>query len=259
MRLTLAHKSEIPAHRWHPLAAAVSGVFLIIGLAQSDSLLVIAGLLLFTGVGFILLGVRNAHIFRLFRYFLWMLPVTFFMHLLFTEHGITFLRNMGEGSISLTLVSEAALFTLKIFGFLYIMGGCFQLIRTDRVLDSLSQLARVLQRRQIPVSGVVQIVHLAIRFFPLLQQEAQHLQDVRKGLGIAERQTLTGRIRSQVRSLTPLFIGTLHRGEVLAQTMQLRGFRPESIRTVYQPPVWRSCDTLLVCAAFSITALLIVL
>ncbi len=259
MQLTLFQRKQLPADCWHPLAVGISGFLFIIGFAQSDSLLTIVGLLLFIYLGYIFLGVRSLQAFRMFRYFVWMLPVTFLMHLLFAEEGMEFFRNLFEGAFALSPLSEAALFTLRIFGFLYVMGGLFQLIRSDRIIDSLSQIARLLQRRGIPVSAVIQIVHLAIRFFPLLQQEAQHLQDVRKGLGVAEQQTMSGRIRSQMRSLTPLFIGTLHRGEVLAQTMHLRGFRADRIRTMYQHPPWRTRDALLVFAALSVTTLLFVL
>lgn len=247
---TRAQKGE-GARSWHPFAAAGAGVVFILATAQAGTLPLVCAYGCLGVIGLRLLGVRIRPTLRLLRYFLWMLPFTFGMHLLFTRPGWAFLGSLGQGAIRWPLLAAPALFTLRIFGFLYVMGGLFQLIRADRFLESLFRVLQPLQKRHIPVNGVLQILNVGIRFFPILRQEMQQMQEVSRGLGVRESRGLRSRIRAQLRTVTPLFVGTLHRGEVLARMMVLRGYRPDRMRTTYSEVAWHARDSLLIGAALA--------
>lgn len=236
---------------WHPFAAAGAGLILILATAQAATLPLVIAFGCGSVFGLRLLRVRVRQTLGLLRYFLWMLPVTFVMHLLFSHPGWAFLQSLGHGTIQWHLLAAPAVFTLRIFGFLYIMGGLFQLIRADRLLESLFRVLQPLQKWHIPVNGVLQILNVGIRFFPLLREEMQQMQEVARGLGVGESRGLRGRIRAQLRTVTPLFVGTLHRGEVLAQMMVLRGYRPDRMRTTYSDVAWHPRDSLLIGAALA--------
>jgi len=243
---------------WHPFAAAGAGMILILAIAQSETLPLMMVLVLLSIAGLRVLGVKIQKTLYLLRYFLWMLPFTFLMHLVFSQGGWQFWQTLEAGALRLGLMHKAALFTLKIFGFLYVMGGILQLIRADRFLESVFRTLQPLQKWHVPVNGILQVMNLGIRFFPLLRQEMQHIQDVSRGLGVGESRSLRGRILSQLRTVTPLFVGTLYRGEVLSQMMILRGYRPGRIRTTYSQVSWHLRDSLLIFLALSVGTIVLI-
>lgn len=236
---------------WHPFAIAGAGIILILIIAQTRSLSMMAMLILLSIIILRMLGVKIQKTCSLLRYFLWMLPVTFLMHLIFSQEGWGFIRYLGHGEFHWELLRMGGLFTLKIFGFLYVMGGLLQLIRADRFLESLFRTFQPLQKWHFPVNGLLQIMNLGIRFFPLLRQEMQQIQEISRGLGVGESSGLRRRIITRMKTITPLFIGTLHRGEILSRMMVLRGYRPGRMRTTYSQVRWHLRDSLMVCVALS--------
>jgi len=238
-------KTSQRARHWHPFSLIPTGLFFAVTIAISRSPFFIAEIVLFAVILLCLLGASVKNVLHAVRFFLWMLPFTFFMHLLLTPAGWQFLGNIIDGILELALLEPAMAFTLQIFGFIYIMGALSLLTSADRVITSLHSLQKPLRKIHLPVDNVFQILNIGLRFFPLLRQEANKLQEVRRGLGIGRTDSLVERVKLQMYSIVPLFVGTLHRAETVSQMMNLRGFIPGQPRSSYLVVSWRYRDTVL--------------
>ncbi len=244
---------------FHPIVILCITVFAIILIATRKNLLPLIMLFLVYSTGFIALRVKLRTIISSIRYLLWMLPVTFLMHIALSQFGWEFLRSLFNGSPDFQALKPAVMFTLQIFGFIFVMGGIIQVIRLDRLLDGLYIGLQPLRKIKLPVDDFFQILFIGLRFFPLLREEAQRIQDVRRGFGVTGSTSLVGKIRSHITTAIPLFIGTLYRAETVAQTMTLRGYVPGNQRTVYTDVFWHRRDWVLLMAGFVFTGIVFVL
>jgi energy-coupling factor transport system permease protein len=113
------------------------------------------------------------------------------------------------------------------------------------------RLARPLKRIHVPVDDMAVVLLLAMRFVPLLQIEVRNIIEAQKSRGIDFHQGgLVERSRNLAAVLTPALLATLKRGELLADAMAARGFRPGEPRSDYNPLRFSSLD----CIAFACLA-----
>lgn len=100
---------------------------------------------------------------------------------------------------------------------------------------ALERLASPLKRLGLPVGEFCLTVLLAIRFLPILRQEAERLGLALRARGVDPGE---GRLPQRVRALAPLVIPLFRqvfgRAETLALAMELRGFRPGAPRTSWR-------------------------
>ncbi|MCF7805174.1 MAG: energy-coupling factor transporter transmembrane protein EcfT [Candidatus Marinimicrobia bacterium] len=229
---------------WHPLVVIIAVGVLGGLIAASRQLPHITIFLILSIAGFRFMGAPIHRTIRTIRYFFWLLPLTFIMHLVLTPSGWAFFSHLWEGALRLDFLDNPFSFTLQIFGFLYIMGSAYQLVSGDRLIVSLGRLLSPARKLRIPVDSLFQIVYIALRFIPLLREEAIRIQEVRRGFGVSGNEKILEKARSQMHGMVPLFIGTLHRAEVVAQLMTLRGFRPGEQRSSYIEVTWHARDIL---------------
>jgi len=98
------------------------------------------------------------------------------------------------------------------------------------------RLARPLERFHVPVREFAVVTLLAMRFVPLLQLELRAIVDAQKSRGVDfTHGGLAARSRNLVAVLVPALLGTLRRGDLLAEAMAARGFRPNAPRSEYRP------------------------
>jgi len=243
---------------YHPLAITALLIIAIILVATRQNALTLIAFFLFTSVGFKSLGVQLRRIFSTIHYLLWMLPITFFMHVGLSQFGWDFVRSLLNATPQFMYLNPAIMFTLQIFGFMFMMGGAMQLLQLDRLLDSLYLGLQPLRKLKLPVDDFFQILFLGLRFFPLLREEAKRVQEVRRGFGVTDSESLIGRIRGHVATAIPMFVGTLYRAEIVAQTMNLRGYIPGKKRSVYTDLHWHTRDSILVSILVLLTAVVFV-
>lgn len=99
----------------------------------------------------------------------------------------------------------------------------------------LERLGSPLRRLGVPVGEFCVTALLAIRFFPILYEEAERLTLALKARGIDPgRGGLVIRARNVVPLLVPLFRQVFHRAETLALAMEMRGYRPDRPRTSWR-------------------------
>ncbi|MDW7711665.1 MAG: energy-coupling factor transporter transmembrane component T [Deferrisomatales bacterium] len=100
---------------------------------------------------------------------------------------------------------------------------------------ALDRLGSPLRRLGVPVGDFCVTALLAIRFFPILYEEAERLTLALKARGIdpGEGGAMV-RARNVLPLLVPLFRQVFHRAETIALAMEMRGYRPDRPRTSWR-------------------------
>jgi energy-coupling factor transport system permease protein len=110
------------------------------------------------------------------------------------------------------------------------------------------KLASPLERFNVRVGEIGVVLLLAMRFVPLLQLELRSIVDAQKSRGIdLSHGGLAERSRNLVAVLVPALLGTLRRGDRLAEAMATRGFQPDAPRSDFRPLRFNRGD----CVAFA--------
>ncbi len=113
-----------------------------------------------------------------------------------------------------------------------------------------SELAASLNRIGVPYKASFAL-SLTLRYFPDIMRTYQDisLAQQSRGLDLSKKEKLGKRIKNTVSILVPLIFSTLNRIDIIANTMDLRGFGKEKKRTWYaaRPMKRADCIALLVC------------
>ncbi len=230
---------------WHPFALLLFILSTMILYSAFDTIgaeLFVAACIITVLVAF---SVTPPQVFSQISIFLWLLPFTFIMHAVFSSAGLEFIRSLMEGNLQFVYLQDAIRYTLRIFVFIYLMGAVFILVHMQKLLDASAGLLSPLGKIGIPVNNFFQILTIGLRFFPVLKEESLRLQEVRESLGIQTPKKLSGRIRSHMANLVPIFVSTMHRAEIVAHVMKLRGYNAARQRTLYKRVPWRYQDSAL--------------
>lgn len=192
----------------------------------------VAGLLL-TLVLIRVNGLRLGPVIHTVRYLVLFLPITFLVHLLVISQGWQLFT--GAMSPSLALLEQPLLFSLRVANLILLMAFVLKWIRDIEFLDGIYALLRPLERLGWRIDDFFQIIFIAVKFFPLLQEEYQRLDEGWKLLGEAPDKQMAERIRRVRKSLIPLMIFSFQRAETLADAITVRGYSATVRRSLYQP------------------------
>jgi len=100
---------------------------------------------------------------------------------------------------------------------------------------ALERLASPLKRLGLPVGEFCLTVLLALRFLPILREEAERLTLSLRSRGLdPARGGPVARVRNLMPLVVPLFRQVFERAETLALAMEIRGYRPGAPRTCWR-------------------------
>lgn len=104
------------------------------------------------------------------------------------------------------------------------------------LMAGLEKLFRPLQRIGIPVPQLTMMLALALRFMPVIVEEAERIIKAQSSRSAAfNRGKLRQRLQSYLPLLMPLLVGIFRRGEALATAMESRCYRGDVGRTRMRP------------------------
>ena len=190
-------------------------------------------------------GVPRRDTLRGVRYLIWLLPFTLIMHLLFGTDLLAALRGQRELPPLAQWLGQPLMFSLRLGNFLILMSIVLRWIGAVEFLDAVYYLLRPLRRLRLPVDDLFQIIFIAVRFFPLVEAgHARLTESWHHLLNNGEPVTWRQRLRQQREILIPLMILSFRKAEVLAESMQVRGYRSGQARTYYGQLRWRRRDRL---------------
>ena len=122
----------------------------------------------------------------------------------------------------------------------------------------LERLFRPLQRFGFPASDLAMMISIALRFIPVLVDEAERLRKAQlaRGADFGERNPLK-RIKSLVPLIVPLFVAAFDRADRLALAMESRCYQTDTPRSQYRTLRLQVTDGLAAFAALGLIALMV--
>jgi len=162
-------------------------------------------------------------------------------------HSTVYLKwgflSITADSVRLVLVS-----LLRVIGLILLISALTLTTSAAMLTHGVEGLLAPLRKVRVPVSEIALVFTIALRFAPVLAEQAERLmkgQAARGATGATARPwQIIRRTRSVLPVIVPLFLQTLRRAEALALAMEARGFVPGAPRTSYQELLWRRIDTL---------------
>ncbi len=172
---------------------------------------------------------------RNLRSFAWLIGVTALLHLFMTPGTVrwvlphVFLVITDEG------LASAGLFSLRLAS-VVTAASMLTLTTTPLALtDGIESLLRPFRRIGVPAHEMAMMVSIALRFIPVLAEEAQRLQKAQMARGADFTGGPIRRARKLVPLLVPLFLSAFSRADRLAIAMEARGYRGGEGRTRLRP------------------------
>lgn len=175
-------------------------------------------------------GVPFRYIMRGMKPILMILALTFVLNL-FMYPG-TVLVSLGPLKITQEGAVRAVYMAVRLI--LLIMGTSLLTYTTKpmQLTDGMEMLMSPLRRFGFPAHEIAMMMSIALRFIPLLVQEADKIMKAQQARGVDfESGKLMHRIKNLVPLMIPLFIGAFHIAQDLALAMEARCYRGGEGRT----------------------------
>ena len=106
----------------------------------------------------------------------------------------------------------------------------------NKLTDGIETGLRVLNKIRIPVHEIALMMSIALRFIPILGDEAERIKKAQTARGADfSSGGLIGRVKSLVPILVPLFVSAFRRANDLALAMEARCYHGGEGRTKMKP------------------------
>lgn len=165
------------------------------------------------------------------RAFKWILLLTFLANLIYPNV-------FSDNSQIFTRISVSTFLTLRIINMILIS---FWLTMTVRVITLMNTIGLALQpfKHVLPIDQFVLAMGVAIRFFPILQEESEEIILAQRARSNGE----AARGLKAVNIVIPLLVGALRRAQEMATAIESRGYRIGQIRTIWPVSQWSTKET----------------
>lgn len=181
-------------------------------------------------------------VFRNLRPFLWLFLLTFILNAIDSSGKVLFTIPWTNWGISDQGINHAIIFTMRL-GLLIGYSAIFSLTTTPMDLtDGLAKILYPLKKLKFPVHEFAMMITLAIRFIPILLEEAHRIKIAQIARGARFDGKLIHRIRSLIPLLVPLFISTFRKADDIATAMESRCYQIGIERTSYSKLQFKVLD-----------------
>ncbi len=140
--------------------------------------------------------------------------------------------------------------------------GAMLLLTTTptQLTDAFESLLSPLARLGVPTHEITMVLSLALRFVPVLANEAQSVMDAQATRGASfEESGLVGKVRAASAILVPMFAGAIRHAENLSRALDARCYEGGNGRTHYHEQRLRPTDFALMACVLLFVAVLIAL
>ena len=168
--------------------------------------------------------------------------ITALCNLLFTQGEVTliswkFIRITDQG------IQNTIFFTIRL---IYLVVGTSVMTLTttpNKLTDGLEEGLKPLKKIKIPVHEIAMMMSIALRFIPILAEEADKIKKAQIARGANfEEGGLIQKAKSLVPILVPLFVSAFRRANDLALAMEARCYRGGEGRTKMKPLKYVASD-----------------
>jgi energy-coupling factor transport system permease protein len=207
----------------------VTGILLVFLSANLIQQLLISGMIL--GWSLFLKSFRR--MLHSIRYLLFLLPITFIIHSLFSANLVGIVKIEGLTGLAFADFWVPILFTLRLGNLMLFMAIELLWFKPLEFIDSCYYLLRPFKRLRLPVDDIFQMIFIAVRFFPILRSEYGYLDQSRRNFFSRGKETLSQRIIGARDVLVPLMVFSFQRAEILAESMVVRGYGKQKNRSYF--------------------------
>jgi len=177
------------------------------------------------------------------RVFLWLFVFVFVVHLLYNSQTKTFPNLTAEG------LNNGVIFSLRLAVFIFCALILSLTTPAVELADGLLKPLSPLKRLKFPIEELSLMMMIALRFIPLLVEEAFTLKKAQQARGADFEGNLFKRSRKLIVLLLPLFISSLRKAEDLSFALDARGFRSGNKRSSFRLSRFAAVDYLfMICA-----------
>lgn len=167
------------------------------------------------------------------RAFVWLFTFTFGLHAFLTPGPPLWTPPFIGWSVSAAGLEQGAFFCLRL-STVVVAAALLTLTTAPMQLTAgLERLFSPLKRVGIPVAELALMISIALRFIPVLVEEAERLRKAQVARGAEFGGGPIKRARSLIPLLIPLFIAAFERADRLALAMESRCYQPGQERTTY--------------------------
>ncbi len=191
------------------------------------------------------------------KYIIFFLPITLIIHFLFTTGYLVNIFKHGNFIPSINSFIIPLTFTLRLANFMFLMSWIIKWVNSNGILDSIYLLLRPLRKLKLPVDDLFQIIFIAIRFFPILQEEYKRLDMNWKNYSNTGTLSIKKKVINLQDILIPLMIFSFRRSETLATAMMIRGYGKQK-RTYYTHLKLQSKDIMFILFSLCFFLLIII-
>lgn len=153
---------------------------------------------------------------------------------LFMAHGGVTLAQLGPLELTTGGIWIAALYAIRLL-MAVALGALLLLTTTPTALtDAFESLLSPLGRLGLPAHEISMVLSLALRFVPVLADEAQSIMDAQAARGASfEEGGLANRVRAIGAILVPMFAGAIRHADNLSRALDARCYEGGAGRTHY--------------------------
>jgi energy-coupling factor transport system permease protein len=253
------HKSlDTPVHRIDPRAKILWTLAMMALLAFSLDPVIYGGLTVYLLILLILSRLPIRSLLPALKSFLLLFLITFILHVLFAPGGGNVYFTLAGIEVTSVGVENGLLYSYRILLFLMVATVANLTTSPVTMTEGLLRLLKPLRALRVPVAEISMMVFIALRFIPVLTDEARAIRASQIARGLSQGRGPVARIRSVIPLLLPLLLGALRRAEHLALAIESRGYRKGIMRTSLHVPVFSCGDAVfLLVATLAIIGLIV--
>lgn len=229
------YPADSPVHRLDPRVKLLSTLIYIIAVfaakGAAGTIVLAAGLVAVVAVS----KIPMSYLLKGLKSILVLIVLTGFFNLLFTPGEKIFWR-WGMFVISDKGIMNTVVMTLRL-SFL-VMGTSMMTLTTtpNRLTDGMEVALKPLNKIGIPVHAIAMMMSIALRFIPILMEEADKIKKAQMARGADfDSGNLIRRAKSMIPLLVPLFVSAFRRADDLALAMEARCYTDGEGRTRMEP------------------------
>ncbi|MEE3233582.1 MAG: energy-coupling factor transporter transmembrane component T [Candidatus Latescibacterota bacterium] len=186
------------------------------------------------------------------RAFVWLLTFTFGLHTFLTPGTTVWELPLIHANATIEGIQKGGFFSLRLCAMVVASALLTLTTAPMEITAGLEKLFSPLRYFRVPVAELALVISIALRFIPILVEEAENLRKAQLSRGADFGGNPIQRARSLLPLLVPLFISAFDRADRLALAMESRGYEPGAPRTQFKPLNFCTNDKI----AFLITAVI---
>ncbi|MFC1558147.1 energy-coupling factor transporter transmembrane component T family protein [candidate division KSB1 bacterium] len=227
------HKDSF-IHTLDPRTKFLSLLVILPTIAIINNFFFLAGVTFIIFFALISAKIQLKYFFRQLIPFLWIIVITYIIHLLFTDGRFLF----QIPAVNITITYEGAyngfFYSLRIL-LLLSYSSLFMLTTAPvDITDGAELLFKPLKKIHIPVDTLALMVSIALRFIPTIFEETERIRKAQIARGAEIEKGILKRIKSLSSLIIPVFVSVYRRADDLAVAMKARGYPPRKKKTYYR-------------------------